>query len=82
MLLLLSPHAYYALSAAQKEVEVWKRAREAGAEEERLVVDVTEKLEAPLVSTEREVRAPSNISTSAESLYSAHRNCAPLRCVN
>ncbi|EIE26244.1 hypothetical protein COCSUDRAFT_39389 [Coccomyxa subellipsoidea C-169] len=43
-----------AQEAAQKEVEIWKRTREAGAEEERLVVDVTEKLEAPLVSTERE----------------------------
>lgn len=43
--------------APQKEVEIWKRARESGAEEERLVVDVTERLETPQVTTEREVRA-------------------------
>jgi hypothetical protein len=41
--------------APQKEVEIWKRARESGAEEERLVVDVTERLETPQVTTEREV---------------------------
>lgn len=41
----------------QREVEVWRQAREAGAEEERLVGDVTDKLETPQVTTEREARA-------------------------
>ncbi|BDA41219.1 hypothetical protein COCOBI_01-8740 [Coccomyxa sp. Obi] len=44
-----------AQEAAEKEVEVWRRAREAGAEEERLVVDVADKLETPQITSEREV---------------------------
>lgn len=45
----------------QKEVEVWRRAREAGAEEERLVVDVADKLEMPQITSEREVRTGAGI---------------------
>ncbi len=34
---------------------MWRRAREAGAEEERMVVDVADKLETPRITSEREV---------------------------
>ncbi len=42
-------------------MEVWRRAREAGAEEERLVVDVADKLEVPQITSEREVCAKASV---------------------